>query len=133
MRAIDQVLAGTCQWGANPFRLGKDSPWFVGLLEAIHQHCFGIHPTALQGDKMGESASCRAGVVGRALPPYNDPPPMELLSILCSQFVTKGRELRETNVGAAYWSCLFNSFNSSCALPYSNGCWFLPLVQSVPS
>jgi hypothetical protein len=54
MRAIDQALAGSCQWGANPFRPGKDSQRFVGLPGAIKQHRLGIHATALQGGKMGE-------------------------------------------------------------------------------
>ena len=61
MRAIDQALAGSCQWGANPFPLGKDSQWFVGLPGAINQHRLGIHPTALQGDKMGRARLAEPG------------------------------------------------------------------------
>lgn len=44
MRAIDQALTESCPWGANPFRLGKDSQWFVGLPEAVSQHRLGVFP-----------------------------------------------------------------------------------------
>jgi hypothetical protein len=100
MRAIDQALAGSCQGGANPFRLGKDSPWFVGLPEAINQRRSGIHPTALQGDKMGESASCRAGVV-RARPSTIQRSSADgVAGYSLFAIRNNGGELRETNVGA---------------------------------
>jgi hypothetical protein len=89
---------------------------------------------------MEESASCRAGVV-RARPPTIQRSAADgVAEYFLFAIRNKNRELRETNVGAAYGSCVCNSFNSSSAfeglmiqeMPYSNGCWSLPLVAECP-
>jgi hypothetical protein len=54
----------------------------------------GIHSTALQGDKMGEIASCRAGVV-RARPSTIQRSPADGVGeFSLFAFRNKGRELR---------------------------------------
>jgi len=60
---------------------------------------------------------------------------MELLSILCSQFVTKiescGKQTSARRTGAAYSTVSVPAarLKALCQeMPYSNGCWFLPPV-----